>query len=137
MPRIGAYLATLLLIAGCTMGELWADQGDPIDLRPGDLTGTWHSTPDREITFAADGTFTATNLPTEAFSNFAIPPGPLDGSGTWSVDTSEVALVYRLLADTEVRMSGPNLTALRENNVDNLYFFYVGAGGNSWTAYQK
>lgn len=150
MRRVLIYTAVLIVIGACSFGETMADYGDPVDMRPADLVGTWNSGTDRSIVFSEDGTFTASNLPYEAFDDFVpdefIPGSQVDGSGTWTLvspatkpdgPASTVALSFQRLAGSKVRSAGPNLSALRQDDVVYLVFFYVGDGGNSWTAYRK
>lgn len=136
IARLAAYAAALITIGSCTMGEIWADPTVPTDVHPADLTGTWHSTSNQKITFAANGTFAATDLPREAFSNLDPADQQLDGSGTWQLEPSVVALTYERLGGIEAKRNGPNLDARREGEVTWLYFFY-GTDGSSWTAYRK
>jgi hypothetical protein len=151
MKRVLAYLTILIVAAGCGLGEALADYGDPVDMRPADLVGKWHGGSTRSIVFDESGTFSASNLPYAAFDDFVpsdFDPARerLDGSGTWTLEASPqhpdgpkaiVALSYRRLAGQEVAAGGPDLTALRQDGVVSLVFFYVSDGGNSWTAYQK
>ena len=150
MRRVLAYAAILIVAGACAMGEILTDYGDPVDMRPADLVGTWVSGKDRSIVFDEDGTFAASNLPYELFDEF-VPEGfnpadQLDGCGTWSLEVpisashdrkSKVALSFDRLAGTEVASAGPSPSALRQDGVVYLIFFYVGSGGNSWTAYHK
>jgi hypothetical protein len=140
-----------VLAGGCALGEILADYGEPVDLRSADVVGTWQSgTTDsgtsRSIVFTDDGDFTATNLPRAAVA-FLVDGrgvGRVDGSGTWTLaaNTSgdvqaSVALSFDRLADVDVASSGPDLSALRQDNgAIYLFFFYVDQG-NSWTSYQK
>jgi hypothetical protein len=43
MRRALAYGAIAMILAGCALGEVFADYGDPVDLKPQDLVGTWRS----------------------------------------------------------------------------------------------
>ena len=48
----------ILIVAGaCAMGEMLTDYGDPVDMRPADLVGTWVSGKARAIVFDEDATF--------------------------------------------------------------------------------
>ena len=151
MRRAVAYLAILIVAGACAMGEILADYGDPVDMRPTDLVGTWVSGKSRAIVFDEDGTFAASDLPYEVFDEFVPngfdPADQLDGSGTWSLETpigashgrkSHVHLRFDRLADTSAALGGPDLSALRQDEgVVYLVFFYVGSGGNGWCAYHK
>jgi hypothetical protein len=141
-------MMAIIVAGGCTLGEIMADYGDPVDMQPSDLVGSWRSGQHRTITFDEDGTFTAAHLPYEVFDEF-LPVGfdparNIIGSGTWSLEApdenpdgprSTVALSIEL-AD-KLGVIGVELSALRQDGTVFLFFFYVGEGGNSWTAYQK
>ncbi|GIH07836.1 hypothetical protein Rhe02_59030 [Rhizocola hellebori] len=142
MRRVLAYTTILIVMSACALGELWADYGDPVDMKPADLIGTWTSGTDRSIVFGEDGTFTASNLPYEAFDDFVPddfdPTSQIDGSGTWALESpGTVALSFLRLAGSDIRSAGPSPNALRQDDIVYLVFFYVGTGGNSWTAYLK
>jgi hypothetical protein len=156
MRRILAYLAIALVLGACAIGEVLENDGDPVDMHPVDLVGTWYSPTDsgsaRLMTFRNNGVFSATNLPYAAFEEDVrrdFDPGVdrLDGSGSWSLvrppgqsagPTSEIELDFQKLDGVTVASAGPNLSALRQSNGKVLlFFFYVGQGGNSWTSYER
>ncbi|MBO3741945.1 hypothetical protein [Actinoplanes flavus] len=146
--RFVSYAAVLVILSGCGMCEALADYGDRVDLRHASVVGAWSSDPGRTFTFADDGTFTATHLPIEVVGRF-VPDKfdhrreDIDGAGSWRITTpsedprgaqSEIHLKFRRIADGEVDTSGPDLTALRQDDgVTRLYFFYSGG----WFAYRK
>ncbi|MFG2058117.1 hypothetical protein ACGFI9_29260 [Micromonospora sp. NPDC048930] len=148
--RMIALLLAAVVAAGCSLGEVLADYGDPVDLRPADVVGTWRSGPQRVITFDDQGGFTAEWLPYDVFDEF-LPVGlerdaNVTGAGTWAVrapfgnpdgPSSRVALTVEELAGTRTGKGSFELTALRQDGPVRLLFFYVGPGGNSWTAYEK
>jgi hypothetical protein len=152
VKRVLAFVAILVVIAGCSIGEALQDPGDPVDMTPSTLAGTWHGGTQRFITFREDGTFTAINLPTAPFADYlnstGFDPGRqrLDGSGTWTLETlsgqsaqphASVRLSFDQLAGAPTRYSGPILSALRpEDGKVYLVMFYVDQG-NSWTGYLK
>ncbi|MBV1849607.1 hypothetical protein [Catellatospora tritici] len=146
MRRILALVAALVIGGGCTLGELTADYGEPADLRPADLVGTWSNADGGDLVFTADGKFTATKLPYEAFKNF-LPDGftgQVDGGGTWELRSarsggpdSVVGLDFGPLAGQADARLGQSVDALVQDGKTYLVFFFVGAGGNSWHAYGK
>lgn len=146
-----ALLAALVVAAGCSLGEALQDPGDPVDMTPATIAGTWHAGTQRFITFDEDGTFTALNLPPDLFKN---PPGaadpaapPIDASGRYTLGflsnattgphaSVELNIEHRTGADI-VRGSA-ELTALRPGDGQvYLVFFYVGSQGNMTTGYLK
>ncbi|MEU5724619.1 hypothetical protein [Micromonospora sp. NPDC047738] len=150
MRRVLALLVAAVVAAGCSLGEVLADYGDPVDLRAADVVGTWRSGSKRVITFDDHGGFTAEWLPYDVFDEFL----PVDvgrdanitGSGTWAVrasfanpegPSSTVALTVEELAGTRHGKGSFELSALRQGDHVRLLFFYVGPGGNSWTSYEK
>ena len=149
MRRVAAALLAALLVGACAFGEIYADYGDAVDLQTADVIGTWHSGAKRSFTFAANGEFSARGLPAAEFADFVdgTVPTRIDGSGTWSLERAgsatdsphaTVALTFTRLAGEPTRSSGPDLSALRQDNGKVfLFFFYVGPGGNSWTSYEK
>ncbi|SCL69838.1 hypothetical protein [Micromonospora chersina] len=149
LKRVLAFTATLVLAMGCGLGELTADYGDPVTLQAPDLVGTWRGGERRIIVFREDRTFTATDLPSEAFHDllpdtFDPSRDLLDGAGEWTLEppakeglSSDVKLSFRRLGGEDVAMSGPHPSVSKDNGVVRLTFFYVGTGGNSWTAYEK
>ncbi|MFI6331921.1 hypothetical protein ACIBBG_26885 [Micromonospora chersina] len=144
-----AFTAIVVLAMGCGLGELTADYGDPVTLQASDLVGNWRSGERRVIVFHEDRTFAATDLPSEAFHDllpdtFDPSRDLLDGAGDWTLEppakegvSSAVELTFRQLGGELVAMSGPHPSVLEDNGVVRLTFFYVGTGGNSWTAYEK
>ncbi|MGW5670074.1 hypothetical protein [Micromonospora sp. NPDC003776] len=148
--RLIALLLAAVVAAGCSLGEVLADDGDPVDLRAADVVGTWRAGPQRVITFDDQGGFTAEWLPYDMFDEF-LPIGldagaNITGSGTWAVRTpylnpdgpsSHVALTMEELAGLRKGKGSFELTALRQDGRVRLLFYYVGPGGNSWTAYEK
>lgn len=150
MRRLIALLVAAVVAAGCSLGEVLADYGDPVDMRPADLIGTWRSGPHRVITFAENGGFTAEWLPYDEFADFLPvdfdPAANVTGSGTWTLPppfenpdglASRVTLSFRELAGMRSGSGAFELSALRQGGRVHLVFFYVGPGGNSWTAYEK
>ncbi|MFU8854779.1 hypothetical protein ACNAW0_28000 [Micromonospora sp. SL1-18] len=150
MRRMIALLLAAVVAAGCSLGEVLADYGDPVDMRADDLVGTWRSGAQSVITFDDHDNFTAEWLPYDVFDEFL----PLDvdrdanitGSGTWAVrapyqnpdgPSSKVALTVEELAGMQTGKGSFELAALRQDGQVRLLFFYVGPGGNSWTAYEK
>jgi hypothetical protein len=152
MRRVLVYLA-IVFVLGCSFGEELQDPGDPVDMTPSTLAGTWHGGTERFITFREDGTFSAINLPSAPFHDFLnrIDFDParrrLDGSGTWTLGglsgrstgpQATVHLSFDLLAGVPAYYDGPDLSALRPGDGKvYLVFFYVGDQGNSWTGYLK
>lgn len=137
------------MIGGCTLGELFADHGDLVDLRSADLVGTWRSGTTRSIVFEENGEFSATDLPYAVFDHVLEDRGyvaRIDGSGTWTSQRAGtgpddpqalVSLLFRRLGDMDVAHAGPDLTALRQDNGAVLLFFFYVDVGNSWTSYAK
>ncbi|MCW3816595.1 hypothetical protein ONA91_19295 [Micromonospora sp. DR5-3] len=150
MRRVLALFVAAVVAAGCSLGEVLADDGDPVDLRPADVVGTWRSGAQRVITFDDHGGFTAEWLPYGVFDDF-LPIGAdrdanITGSGTWALGrpeqnpdgpSSAVRLTFLELAGTRNGQGSFGLSALRQDGRVRLLFFYVGPGGNSWTAYEK
>jgi hypothetical protein len=153
MKRVMAYLAILAVATACSLGEQLRDPGDPVEMTPESLAGTWHAGTEGFITFSEDGTFTAINLPSPPFRDFLndrhFDPTQhrLDGSGTWTIEanTNEpdsphatVSLIFDNLAGGPARVGGPNLHGLRPGDGKAyLVMFYSGDGGNSYTGYLK
>jgi hypothetical protein len=153
VKRALAYLAILLVIAGCSMGEALQDPGDPVDMTLLTLAGTWHGGTQRFISFNGNGTFSATNLPSPPFQDLLGSIGfdparhQLDGSGTWSLTAAPdqpayphatVHLSFDRLAGRAEAFDGPDLSALRPGDGQvYLVMFYVGDQGNSSTGYLK
>lgn len=149
MRKLLCLVLAVIVTAGCALGEILADYGEPVDMRPSDLVGTWRSGPQRTMTFHENGTFTANDLPYEYFDPF-LPVEfdatlPVDGAGTWRLEPplenpegprSSVELSIELTA--KPGRIGVEMSALRQDD-DRifLYFFYVGSGGNSWTSYER
>jgi hypothetical protein len=153
VKRILGYLSVVLVVLGCSFGEELQDPGDPVDMTPSSLAGTWHGGTQRFITFQPDGTFSAVNLPVPPFQDavgrgFDPKHDRLDGAGTWALPDppvgpsprvhSTVHLSFDHLAGRRVYFDGPDLAALRPGD-GNVYlvFFYVGDEGNSTTGYLK
>lgn len=152
--RVLALLATLVVAAACTMGEILRDYGDPVDMQPSDLVGTWYSNSgsggsgSRLFRFEEDGSFSATDLPESEYGSF-LPPGadataPIDGEGTWSLEpprrdpdgpTATVDLRFSQLAGRPAAGS-THLSALRQDGTVFLVMFDAG-DGYGWFAYQK
>ncbi|WP_191840807.1 hypothetical protein [Catellatospora chokoriensis] len=143
-----ALVVAVVLAGGCTLGEIFADYGDPVEPRPADVVGTWRAD-DREIVFGEDGAFTATRLPYhalhEAHRGAFTPDARIDGAGTWRIEAPATApdgpqtvvrLTFRQLGTHEVE-TYLELSALDQDGVTYLCVFYVGPGGNSWTAYAR
>lgn len=150
MRRLIALLLAAVVAAGCSLGEVLADHGDPVDMRPADLVGTWRGGTQRVITFAEDGGFTAGWLPYEEFDEFLPvdfdPAANVTGSGIWALrppfenpdgPASTVALSFHELAGARNGSGAFEHSALRQGGRVLLFFFYVGPGGNSWTAYER
>ena len=152
MKRVLAWLAILVVIAGCGIGEALQDPGDPVDMTPSTLAGTWHGGTERFITFREDGTFSAINLPYALFKNdFDSGSHPasqkVDGTGTWALvgtagrpdsPRSNVHLDFEQLTGASHRIASIELNALRpEDGKVYLVVFYIGDGGNSFTGYLK
>jgi hypothetical protein len=153
VKRVLTFLAIALVIAACSFGEELRDPGDPVELSPATLAGTWHGGTQRFITFDEDGTFSAINLPSPPFQDFlnSVDFDPtrqrLDGSGTWTLrrsggqaagPLSTVHLSFGNLAGVRTTFDGPDLSALRPGDGKvYLVFFYVGDQGNSTTGYLK
>jgi hypothetical protein len=149
MRRILAYAVILIVAGACTLGEIMTDYGDPADMSPADLAGTWHGGAQRWIIFKDDETFIAKELPYEAVSSF-VPKGfdpssqMLNGSGTWSLEApdnasherkSSVRLSFERLADTDNRF-GYSMDALRQDDgVVSLFLFH--GGRSHFVAYRK
>lgn len=145
-----ALVVAAVVAAGCSLGEVLADDGDPVDLRAADVVGTWRAGPKRVFTFDDQGGFTAEWLPYDMFDEF-LPAGfeasaNITGSGTWEVrapfqnpdgPSSRVALTIEELAGLRTGKGSFELTAVRQDGPVRLIFNYVGPGGNSWTAYEK
>ncbi|GHJ45963.1 hypothetical protein Cs7R123_33050 [Catellatospora sp. TT07R-123] len=128
------------------VGGALADYGDPADLRPADLVGTWSNVDGGNLVFTADGRFTAVKLPYERFRDFLSHDfaGQVDGSGTWKLRSSQtggpmnkVDLDFGQLADEPEARVGDSVDALVQDGKTYLVFFFVGDGGNSWRAYAK
>jgi hypothetical protein len=148
-----AFLVILVVAAACSFGEELQNPGDPVGMTSSTLTGTWHGGTQRFITFRADGSFSATNLPTPPFQDFLSSIGfdssrqRVDGSGTWALERSRgqsvgpqstVHLRFAELAGVPTTFDGPDLSALRPGDGKvYLVFFYVGDQGNSSTGYLK
>ncbi|HEX6870420.1 MAG TPA: hypothetical protein VF163_04925 [Micromonosporaceae bacterium] len=151
MRRMIACALISVLLAGCALGEVLGDDGEPADLAVTDVVGSWRSGSSRSITFAKDRGFVAVDLPYPVFEDFVetdFDPSRarLDGSGTWRLTNtsdqagaggSKVLLRFTSLAGESIGPVEVELTALRRDDVVSLIFFYVGSGGNSWTAYQR
>jgi hypothetical protein len=145
-----ACTGALILLTGCTLGEIFASYGEPVELQSEDVIGTWQSSGgERTIIFAEDGTFTAVNLPREEFDEFVnAGTGQIDASGTW---TTKPPIVHEGRVANEVWLLDVELTgsesggrgafpieAYRQDSAAVwLFFFYDGSGGSSWTAYEK
>lgn len=140
MRRLLALVAALTLI-GCTFGEIWADYGDPVELKPEDLVGVWVSgSSGRAIAFTEDGAFIATDLP-RYFVEFALPDspasyqaGPIDGFGTWAIDGASVELTFERLAGVELRGS-IDVDTMRQDG--RVFLLFYSAGGGGWVTYGK
>jgi len=92
-------LVTVVLLSGCgpvdSLDPTAPDNGIP--LTPATLAGTWQDARhDATFSFAADGTFTATNLPYQLYLNGSQTALPgfdpahdrIDDHGTWTLTTS-------------------------------------------------
>jgi hypothetical protein len=153
VKRALAYLAILLVFAGCSMGEALQDPGDPFDMTMLTVVGTWHGGTERFISFTSNGTFSAINLPTPPFQDELNSIGfdpvghRLDGSGTWTLTGAPdqpahphaiIQLSFDRLGGTSVRIGGPDLSALRPGDGQvYLVMFYVGDQANMTTGYLK
>jgi hypothetical protein len=152
VKRVLAYLAILVVIAGCSLGESLQDPGDHVDMTASTLAGTWHGGTQRFITFQEDGTFSAINVPNPPFRDFLNSIGfdpardRADGSGTWTLEglsgesaapRATVRLHFKQLAGVRPTVDGFDLEALRPAD-GRLYLvvFYIDQG-NSWTGYLK
>lgn len=132
--NVAVTVALVLAVSGCGGN----DDGEPVDLRPENVVGTWQGDPGRTFVFTGDGTFTATDLPARMFDTPDPEGAAIDGSGLWRLSSpiedpekrrSVVHLNFRLLAGKDVNSSGPSLDARGER----LFFFYDGG----WYAYAK
>jgi hypothetical protein len=153
VKRVLALLAILVVGAGCALGEVLQDPGDPVDLTPSTLAGTWHGGTQRFITFKEDGSFSAIDFPATPMRDFLNSIGfdatrdAVDGSGTWTLggrpeDSSSpqatVHLVFTQIAGVSSKAGGPDLNALRPGDGKvYLVMSYVGDQGNMTTAYLK
>ncbi|MDI1460436.1 hypothetical protein QEZ54_05600 [Catellatospora sp. KI3] len=145
MRRMLALVAVLVIGGGCVLGELFVDYGEPADPRPTDLFGTWSNADGGSLVFTADGRFTATKLPYWEFHDF-LPDGctgQVDGGGVWELrparsggPDSVVGLDFGPLAGQADARLGESLDAVVQDGKTYLVFF-MGAGGNSWHAYEK
>lgn len=143
MKRILAYLAIALVIVGCSFGGELQSAGDPQDMTPSSLAGTWREGTDRYFTFNEDGTFAAIDLPPAPFKDdlksMGVDPAHsrIDGSGTWTLladpnagsppPRSVVDLRFDHLAGQATFFSGPYLNAVRAGDGKvYLVFFYLG-----------
>jgi hypothetical protein len=93
--RFTFALLSALLLSGCGVPIGPDDEPDPnISLTKADVVGTWAAKDDRSFTFAADGTFTAKNVPYQAYvyRDQTTPPGfdpardHVDDRGTWKLE---------------------------------------------------
>jgi len=153
VKRVLALLAILVIGAGCSMGEVLQDPGDPVGMTPSTLAGTWHGGTLRFITFEEDGSFSAINFPATPMQSFlntiAFDPKRIgfDGSGTWALEgkpgdsaspQSTVKLDFTLIEGVSTMAGGPDLLALRPGDGHvYLVLFYVGDQGNMTTGYLK
>lgn len=143
MKRILAFLAVALVIAGCSFGDELQSAGDPQDMTPSSLAGTWHEGTQRFITFDENGTFSAVDLPPAPFADDLRSMGVdtahsrVDGSGTWTLlgnpnggsppPRSTVDLRFDHLAGHETFFTGPYLNAVRAGDGKvYLVLFYLG-----------
>jgi hypothetical protein len=141
--RLLALVAILVVTAGCAIGDIVGDGGSPVDMTPSTLVGTWQGG-GRYFTFRQDGTFSAVDLPPDAFSSLNLAPRPsrLDGWGAWSLPAGSphatVHLNFDVIGGVPIAYSGPDLTALRQGK-GNVYLamYYEGSGGNEWTNYVR
>jgi hypothetical protein len=89
-------LALLVAVVVPTLGCAAIDPGPDlsVELTEADVMGTWRNDQfDGSITFAADGTFRATNVPYEFFFPYDASPPPtfdpkhdrVDDTGTWTL----------------------------------------------------
>ena len=144
-----ALLVALVVGAACSIGEALQDPGDPVDMTTETITGTWHAGTERFITFGADGTFTALNLPPGLFdtSSSGASAEPIDASGRYTLAyqsraTAGPHAAVRLTIDehtrADLRIGGAELSALRPGDGQvYLVFFYVGDQGNMTTGYLR
>jgi hypothetical protein len=83
-----AWLAIPLLVIGlwATTVALTADGGQPV-LKAGGVPGVWATSRGAMVIFAADGTFTETNLPDPPHDlSVALPNVPRSAFGTWKLE---------------------------------------------------
>ena len=147
MRRVLLYTVLLVLVGACGLGEALTDYGESVLLKPRGLVGTWQNGTSRTITFAEDGTFSATDLPHEAFGHMLLEGfdparDRLDGNGTWEIETaraeaSSVTMHFDEFGGRQTNSNGPELIAKRQEGIVYLVYYYIGERGNSWTAYHK
>ncbi|MGI5184910.1 hypothetical protein ACQEVZ_52520 [Dactylosporangium sp. CA-152071] len=144
-----ALLMALVVGAACGIGEALQDPGDPVDMTAETIAGTWHAGTDRFITFGADGTFTALNLPPGLFHRSPSGPAaePIDASGRYVLayqpaatagPHASVRLIIEERTGADLGVGGVELSALRPGDGQvYLVFFYVGDQGNMTTGYLR
>jgi hypothetical protein len=144
-------LAVLLTLSGCFLGS---SGGHPADLADADVIGAWRDAKGAVLTFQADGTFAATDMPYQLFTGFShrmLPEGydpqrdRLPANGWWKVDwdvgkssgpRNHVDLNVKLLAGKEVR-TGLDLIAQRQDGDIVLFFFIGDPDSNNRVVYHK
>jgi hypothetical protein len=150
MRRLVPLLAVVFFVSAC---GLLSQSRAPV-LGDDDVTGTWHTSSGAVLTFRADGTFDATDLPYQLFTGFGKPVLPdgfdpqhdqLPAAGSWKVDhnpaktagprTHVVLHVFQLAGrpqGIEVAMVGRE----RDGHLE-LYFFVGDPDSNDLVVYQK
>lgn len=141
MRRLAALVLAVLVLAGCSsLDSLVKD--DRVDLSQAEVLGSWREAATGGIvSFADDGSFTATDLPHQMFDDFSgvLPAGyqagrdKLPGSGRWELQAPSVDpggpknhlyLHVRRLSDHEVATGGDLRAENGENGV--VLAFYIG-----------
>jgi hypothetical protein len=150
MRKLAPLLALLFLLAAC--GVL-TQSAAPV-LKDSDVTGSWHNAKGAVLTFRADGTFDATDLPYQLFSGFGVPLLPdgfdpqhdqLPATGSWKVDhnpaktagpRSHVVLHVQQLATKPVGTEVALVGRKKDGELE-LYFFVGDPDSNNLDVYQK
>lgn len=134
-----AWLAIPLLVIGlwATIIALTADGEQPV-LKAGGVPGVWTTSRGAMVIFAADGTFTETNLPNPPHDlSVALPNVPQSASGTWKLEGPIPE--WRNVELTFSKGTVVNLTVRRQPVPGRHgYFVLQFYGGSAWhdPAYQ-
>jgi hypothetical protein len=132
-----AWLVIPLLVIGlwATADALTEDGGQPV-LKAGGIPGLWKTSRSAMVIFAADGTFTETNLPNPPHDvSFALPNVPRSASGTWKLELEGSTSDWQNVELTFSPSTVLDLTVIRQPVTDRHGYFVLQLYGGSSVAW--